>query len=296
MPLTAGLIGLGHMGSNFARRLVAAGWPLRVRDVVAERAAALGAVGAHVAASTAELVAVCDVVLTSLRTSDLTVQVMQTELLPAARSGQVFVDLGTTRVTDTRRLAEAFAAKGAALVDAPVSGDPRKPVYMFVGGAEDAVGRARPVLEVIADAAHLTHAGASGAGQILKGVNQLAMGLVSAAWLETLSFAVRQGVDAAVVQQAVGGSAGFRAVLAAEAQRVMDQEAEGQDCKQAELAYFLDAARAAGIALPLTAALHAFTSVGAPRWRDNMDRPYESFWWRLGQPPALGAGPEDVTL
>jgi 3-hydroxyisobutyrate dehydrogenase-like beta-hydroxyacid dehydrogenase len=282
MAITPGLIGLGFMGSNFARRVLAAGQPLMVRDVVTERAAALQQAGAKVAASTAELLAACEVVLMSLPNSEVAVTVLETELLPAARLGQVFVDLGTTRVHDTRRLAAALAEKGAHLLDAPVSGSPKEPVYMFVGGADAAFAQARPVLEIIASPAHLTHAGGSGAGQILKGVNQLAMGLVGAAWLETISFAVRQGVEAAVVQKAVGGGGGFRAVLAAEAQRIIDRRGEEQDCKQAELAYFLDAAQAAGIALPLTAALQAFTD-GDKRWRDNMNRPYESFWHRLGE-------------
>jgi 3-hydroxyisobutyrate dehydrogenase-like beta-hydroxyacid dehydrogenase len=96
----------------------------------------------------------------------------------------MFVDLGTSRLGPTREIARALGTKGAFLLDAPVSGDPRTPVYMFAGGDAADFERVRPLLETLADPAHLILAGPSGAGQLLKGVNQLSMGIVRAAWLK----------------------------------------------------------------------------------------------------------------
>lgn len=278
-----GFIGLGWMGSHFAGRLLKAGLQLRVYDVAAEKMDGLVREGAEAAPSAGALIAGCDLVLLSLRNSDIAVQVMKDDLLPRASQGKIIVDLGTTRVPDTREMASAFAAKGAALLDCPVSGDPRTPVYMFCGGDREAFAKTRSVLEQLADPDHLTYGGESGAGQILKGVNQLAMGLVAGAWMETISFATRQGISAELVAKAVGGSGAFRAELTAQAKVLAAGKGENNDLKFAELPYFLAAAEAAGIDLPLTSALYHYCAAGEPKWRDNMNRPYVSFWNMLNR-------------
>ncbi|MBM3457751.1 MAG: NAD(P)-dependent oxidoreductase, partial [Armatimonadetes bacterium] len=145
----------------------------------------------------------------------------------------------------------------------------------------EAFRQVRPLLEILADPAHLTWAGPGGAGQILKGVNQLAMGLVQAAWLETISYGTRQGLDPETVGRAVGGETGWRAALAQAAHRVAEGRAEQDDLKFAELPYFLDAAERAGMPLPLTRALFEFCDPGPREWQDNMNRPYVSFWHML---------------
>lgn len=275
-----GFIGLGHMGGHFARRLLAAGWRLRVHDLRPEAVSDLVELGAEPAGSVAG--AVGEVVLLSLRSSDILVEVAEREVLPALRPGAVVVDLGTTRVTETRLLAELAAERQAWWVDAPVSGDPRQPVFIFAGGAPEAFARVRPLLAVLARPDKLTHAGPPGSGQVLKGVNQLAMGLVAAAWLETVSFAERQGLDPRLVAAAVGDEGGWRGELAKVCAQVAAGHAEGNDLKLAELPYFLDA----GLPLPLTEALHRFCEPGPHDWRDNMGREFASFWWMLHRDPA----------
>ena len=279
--LPIGFIGLGWMGSNFAARLVQAGWRLQVFDVIPEKRAALETQGAIGAGSTADVVRECDVVFTSLPSSAVFEDVAQQILLPLARAGQVIVDLGTTRLGPTRRIAAELSARGATLLDAPVSGDPRGPVYIFVGGEPGAFQRVEPLLRVLAEPEHLTLGGPSGAGQILKGVNQLCMGVVRAAWLEAVSFAARQGIDLETVEQAVGGTVGWRADLAGVVQQLAGGAGEQQDLKFAELPYFLHAAEEAGMELPLTRALFEFCDPGPRNWRDNMNRPYVSFWYML---------------
>ncbi len=278
-----GFIGLGWMGSHFAGRLVEGGWRLEVFDIIPQRQAALADKGAMAAASVDQVVQECDVVFTSLPSSEVFETLAEESIAPFARAGQVIVDLGTTRLGPTRRLAAVLAAKGAALLDAPVSGDPRTPVYMFVGGEEGAFQRVKPLLQVLADPDHLTLAGASGSGQILKGVNQLSMGLVRAAWLEAISFATRQGIDPQTVKRAVGGTIGWRSELAGVSQQIADGKGESNDLKFAELPYFLHAAEQAGLDLPLTQALFEFCDPGPRDWHDNMNRPYVSFWHMLNR-------------
>ena len=278
-----GFIGLGWMGSNFAKRLVEAGWRLVVFDIDTQKRSALADRGCVAAESASQVVRETDFVFTSLPSSRVFETVAGESILPLAQAGQVIVDLGTTRLAPTRQTAAALTEKGGALLDAPVSGNPRTPLYIFVGGETVAFERAKPVLQVLAHPDHLTHAGPSGAGQILKGVNQLSMGVVQAAWLEAISYATRQGIDAETIKQAVGGAEGWRADLARVTQQIGDGKGEGQDLKFAELPYFLEAAKQAGINLPLTQALFQFCDPGPRDWRDNMDRPYASFWHMLNR-------------
>jgi len=286
-----GFIGVGAMGGAMARNLLATGHPLAAFDISEERLAAIVAAGAERGASAAEVAHCCDIVLASLRSSAIFVEVAEGELLPHARQGQVLIDLGTTAPPETRRLAAAFAAKGATLLDVPVSGGPHgietRTLRMFVGGDRAAFDRCRPLLEALGGPKHLVYCGPSGCGQIVKGVNQLAMGLGDAAYMEAFAFGVRAGVDPVVIREAVGGDDGFRRHFAAIASQVIEGKGEGLWVKFPELPYFLAEAADRGIPLPLTEALHAFLSTVEPRWRDNMGRPTVSFWHELmGRFPA----------
>ena len=286
-----GFIGLGWMGSNFAGRLLEAGWRLEVFDVVPQKLSALADKGGIAADSVEQVMREGDIIFTSLPSSEVFETVAGESILPLARAGQVVVDLGTTKLEATRRIAAALADKGAALLDAPVSGDPRTPLYIFAGGEASAFQRAKPMLQALADPDHLSLAGPSGAGQILKGVNQLCMGVVQAAWLEAVSYATRQGIDAETIKQAVGGPTGWRADLVRVAQQIADAKGEHLDLKFAELPYFLDAAEQADIAMPLTQTLFEFCDPGPRDWCDNMGRPYVSFWHMLNRGDASGSGP-----
>jgi 3-hydroxyisobutyrate dehydrogenase-like beta-hydroxyacid dehydrogenase len=285
-----GFLGLGAMGGAMARNLLAAGYPLVAFDINAERLDAIVAAGAARGESAAAVARRSDVVLTSLRSSEVWVEVAERDLVPNARAGQVFIDLGTTAPPETRRLTAAFAGKGATLLDVPVSGGPHgietKTLRMFAGGDKAAFDRCRPILEALGGPKHIVYCGPSGSGQIVKGVNQLAMGLGDAAYMEALAFGMRAGVDPKAIREAVGGDDGFRRHFAAIADRVIEGKGEGLWVKFPELPYFLSEAAERGFPLPLTEALRAFLSSADPRWRDNMSRPTVSFWHEVTTRPS----------
>jgi len=280
-----GFIGLGRMGSGMARNLLAAGYALSVYDAAAERMEPFVAAGAAAAASTRELVDRSEIVLTSLPSSAVFVEVADAELVPAAGMGHVFLDMGTTEAPETRRLAAAFAAKGAALLDCPVSGGPGGAadgtLHIFAGGDRRAYDRCRDILEVLGDPERIAYCGPSGCGQAVKGVNQLAMGLVAAAYLEAIAFGIRAGADLDAIAQSVGGGDGWRRRVADYAKLASDGSAAGVLVKFPELPYFLREAAARGFAMPLTEALWQFLSPHPRDRRDNMDRPVVSFWETL---------------
>jgi len=280
-----GFIGLGSMGGNMVGTLLRSRYGVLAYDLVAERVAECVSRGAEGARDGAEIVSQCGVVMTSLRSSEQFIGVAEGVLLPNARQKQVFVDMGTTSAVATRRLAAAFAEKGAALVDAPVSGGPQGcaqgNLHIFVGGDEDAVARCWDILQALGDPERTVHCGPSGAGQVVKGVNQLGMGLGAAAYLEALAFGVRSGVSIDAIRQAVGGVSGWRAHFAAIADQVDLGRATEVYVKFPEFPYFIEHAEYAGFPMPLMESLYAFLGAAERSVRDNMGRPTVSFWQQL---------------
>lgn len=281
---TVGFIGLGAMGGAMARNLLAAGYPLFGYDLKAELTTAVAGAGAAIAATIAELVHGSEIIATSLPSSQAWVTVAETEILPHTRPGQVVIDFGTVTPPETRRLAALFAEKGVALLDAPVSGGPggaqRASLYCFVGGDKDVAEQIWPLLHTVAGSEKITYCGPVGSGQVVKGVNQLMMGLADAAYLEALSFGVNSGVDAAVIEQALGNTGRWRADINRTAQRIVAGEGENVGVKFRELPYFLNAAVEAGFELPITERLHAFCDAGERVVIDD-NRPAPSFWREL---------------
>lgn len=278
-----GFLGLGEMGGPMVANLLRAGYRVHVFDLLPERVALCCDRGA-VAADGVAGVTDCPVVMASLPSSESFVSVATGTLLPQARQGQIVVDLGTTAPPETRRLAAAFADRGAALLDVPVSGGPggaeRADLYMFAGGDEAALERARPMLTAIGGVDRFTYCGPSGAGQVVKGVNQLMMGLGNAAYLEAIAFGVRAGVDVAVIEHAIGAKGRWRADFSQTAAEVAAGGGTGVGVKSRELPYFLREARESGVPLPLTGALHAFCERGERVTIDD-HRPAPSFWHEL---------------
>ena len=280
-----GFIGLGNMGGRMAKNLHSAGYPLIGYDIDAEKCAALTATGASAGRDTTEVVKSSDVVMTSLRSSDVFCSVAEQHFIPNARDGQVFIDLGTTEVERTRNLATALAEKGATLIDAPVSGGPNGSetgtLRIFIGGDASIVEKCRPILEILGEPKYVVYCGPSGSGQIVKGVNQLAMGLGAAAYMEAMAFGVCAGVDPVAIRNVVGMGSGWRGEFDRIAKRIVDGAGKNLVVKYPELPYFLAAAEAAGFEIPLTEALYEFCKKGDYEMFDNMNRPSRSFWHEL---------------
>ena len=282
---TIGFIGLGNMGGRMAKNLHSAGYPLIGYDIDAAKCEALAATGATAGKNTTEVVKNSDVVMTSLRSSDVFCSVAEQHFIPNAREGHVFIDLGTTEIEKTRDIAMALDENGATLIDAPVSGGPHGSetgtLRIFVGGDAAVVEKCRPILEVLGEPKYVVYCGPSGAGQIVKGVNQLAMGLGAAAYMEAMAFGVCAGVDPTAIREAVGMGDGWRGEFDRIAKRIIDGGGEVLVVKYPELPYFLAAAEAAGFEIPLTEALYEFCRNENYEMFDNMNRPSRSFWRTL---------------
>jgi len=286
---TIGFLGLGAMGGPMAANLLKADYSLTGFDPRAKRLKTCVTAGAMAAGNPTEVVRRSEVVLTSLPSSAVFVQVAEQYLLPHAHPNQIFMDTGTTEAAETRRLANEFNKKGTHLLDTPVSGgwqgSESGTLRIFVGGDECAYGQCRPILEVLGDPERIVYCGSSGAGQVVKGVNQLAIGLGHAAYLEALAFGVRAGVNPAVINQGVGGPEGWRGHFSSVAKRVMEATADGVNILFPELPYFLREAHEQGFDIPMTEALFAFCDAGPRDWVDNQNRPVVALWHELMNRP-----------
>jgi len=252
-----GWIGLGLMGSRMLPHLMDAGHPATVHDRARSLADPVLAAGAAWADRPCDVAAASDVVITIVATpADVEAVYLGPDgLLAGARPGQVLVDMTSSSAQLARRLAEAGAAVGVGVLDAPVSGGPAGAetgtLAVMVGGDEAVFARVRPVLERLGAA--VVHHGPPGAGQSMKMTNQIAMAGAMLGVCESFLFARANGLDPqtvfATLDAGIAGSPLMRYIWPRLASRDMEPGFRVEHLIK-DLGLALDAAHDATIALP----------------------------------------------
>ncbi|MET3917077.1 3-hydroxyisobutyrate dehydrogenase [Variovorax sp. OAS795] len=208
-------IGLGHMGGPMALNLRKAGYTLKAFDLSGEACKKYAGEGLAIASSAAESVADADVVISMLPASAHVEALFlgsagKPALLDSIRAGALVIDSSTIAAATSRKVAEAAAAKGIAMIDAPVSGGTGGAIagtLTFMVGAEtDDLERARPVLEKMG--ANIFHAGGVGAGQTAKICNNMLLGILMIGTSEALALGVANGLDPKVLSEIMRRSSG----------------------------------------------------------------------------------------
>src|SRR6266446_3672501 len=189
-------IGLGKMGFPMAARLLQAGHRVHAFNRSRGPVDALAKQGAEPAGSAVEAAARAEFVLTALPTTET--------------AGQVYADHSTVSLAVNRRCAELVGARGARFLDAPVSGGPAGAqagtLTVMVGGDAKAFDAAVPVFQAFGTNIRLC--GGVGAGQAVKLVNQLLVGVHTAAIAEAAVFGAKLGADPRTVLEILGTSFG----------------------------------------------------------------------------------------
>jgi 3-hydroxyisobutyrate dehydrogenase-like beta-hydroxyacid dehydrogenase len=195
--MDVGIIGLGIMGGRMAGRLIEAGHRVVAFDVSPAAIENASAAGVTVAGSAAEVAGMVPVVLLSLPAPAHVERAVIGEdgLLTSPRDGLIVLDTSTVDPETTRRMAARAMAAGVAYLDAPVLGRPDScGAWTFpVGGDEDALNRARPVLESLGTA--IIHAGPPGTGNAIKLLNNLMFGGINAVTAEAMALCETIGVS-----------------------------------------------------------------------------------------------------
>ena len=215
------------MGKPMAQNLIKGGHALRVlsrsRGPVDEMVAA----GAKAADSPADVARHASVVITMLPdTPDVELVLAGPDgVLSALQPGSVVIDMSSISPVATRRLSAMVASKGGTMLDAPVSGGEigakSGSLSIMVGGDEAAFARVRPVLACMGNPERIIYIGESGAGQICKICNQIAIGGALVSVSEAFALARKAGVDAARVRQALLGGFAASRVLEVHGERML---------------------------------------------------------------------------
>jgi 3-hydroxyisobutyrate dehydrogenase-like beta-hydroxyacid dehydrogenase len=198
MAQTLGFIGLGAMGGRMAKRLLDAGHAVVGYNRTRARAAWLEPAGLRLAGSPRAVAEAAEVVFSMVTASEAVRQIAAGPdgLLAGLRSGSVWVDMTTMSPEVTRQLGQEVAARGAAMLDAPVSGSPitldQGRLSFMVGGDPAVLERVRPYLLAIGPT--VTHVGELGLAVTMKIATNLSLAVQMLALSEAVALAEKAGI------------------------------------------------------------------------------------------------------
>jgi 3-hydroxyisobutyrate dehydrogenase len=260
-PVVA-VLGTGLMGAGMARSLLREGLPVRAWNRTRSKAGPLEDDGAELAGTPEEAVSGADVVLTML-SDGRAVQEAISAAAPGLREGQVWLQSSTIGPVATSDLADEAKRHGVAFVDAPVLGT-RKPaeegkLLVLAAGPEEVQGRIQPVLDAIGQRTMwVDNDGAAAAASRLKLVVNSWVLAVTTGAAEALSLAEGLHLDPKLFVEALAGGALDMPYLHIKTDVIMAGDwapsftvaSAGKDA-----GLITDAARSAGLRLPMAAAV-----------------------------------------
>lgn len=253
-PLEVGILGLGRIGRAVAANLQAEGFAVAAVDRPSSRD-----FGGTLHPSARAMAAASNIVVSCLASEG---QMEEAFLAPdglvaGASGGLIVIEMGTFPIALKRRLADALADRGAAMLDSPVSGTPpvvaRREATLFVSGDREVARRAAPVLDAIAP--RQSFVGPFGAGMTTKLVTNFLVIANTLSVAEALALGTGSGLDPATMIEAIGKSFGgspvfsFRAPMMAA--RTYQPAAGPARILWKDLQYIREQSEALGLASPV---------------------------------------------
>jgi 3-hydroxyisobutyrate dehydrogenase-like beta-hydroxyacid dehydrogenase len=252
-----GFVGLGHMGGNMAARLLDAGYPIYGESRSRDGAEKLIDEGLQWRDTAREVAEAADVILTSLPDDEVIEEVASGPdgILAGIDSGKTWVDTSTISPKKSRDLAGRVRERGAAMLDAPVSGSVPQvqsgTLTIMVGGDEGAYRRVEPILRELGTPEYI---GDNGHGLVVKLAINISLGVQMLAFAEGLLLAERSGVDRQCALDVMEESAIGSPMLRARASLILDPPTDDAwfdlDFMHKDIELALDAARGLNIPLP----------------------------------------------
>ena len=271
-------LGLGVMGHPMAGHLARAGHDVTVYNRTAAKAQAwVGEYGGRAAATPAEAAAGADFVFACVGNDDdlRAVTLGPGGAFGAMKPGAVFVDHTTASAAVARELHARAAGAGLNFIDAPVSGGQAGAVNgaltVMCGGDAEPFEAMKPLALAFAKA--VTRIGDSGAGQLAKMVNQVAIAGLVQGLSEAVAFGQRAGLDMKLVLDVIGKGAAQSWQLDNRGKTMVDDRFDfgfAVDWMRKDLGLVIDEARRNGAQLPVTALVDQFyaevQALGGARW------------------------------
>ncbi len=221
-----GFIGLGNVGGKLAATLLRNGYALTVRDLNDSLVRSFVERGAVAAASPRTLAGSVNLIITCLPSPAACAEVVEGEhgFLTALRAGQVWLEMSTTDHAEVLRLGALIEARGAEVLDCPVSGGCHRAatgnIAIFAGGRRDTFERVLPVLATMGR--RILHTGALGSASRLKVVTNYLCTVHLAALAEALTVCKVAGLDMNTAYEAIRISSGNSFVHETESQVILN--------------------------------------------------------------------------
>lgn len=255
-----GFVGLGVMGRPMAANLVAAGHSVTGFSRSPSSRDAAAALGVPVVGSLKAAVESAELVITMLPDSpDVEAVALGTNgILASLPPGAGYIDMSTITPETARTIAARFTERGHSALDAPVSGGEagarEAALSIMVGGDASAVEKWRDILAAMGST--VVHVGASGAGQVVKAANQLMVAGHLQMLAEAIVFLESQKADVGIALSVIAKGLGGSTVIDRKAAGVLEGNFNPgfrTELHHKDLGIVQNAARKAGVALPVTA-------------------------------------------
>lgn len=263
MKRTIGFIGLGIMGRPMSKRLIEAGYPLVVYDIVQKSVDEIVAAGARAGKSVKDVASQVDVVITMLPDSpDVEAVAFGPDGVVAnVRPGCTYIDMSTISPTVSERIAKEAKARGVKVLDAPVSGGDvgaiQGTLSIMTGGDQATFDDVTEIFQVLGK--RIVLVGKDGAGQVVKACNQIVVALTLEAVGEALVLGSKAGVDPAKIVEVLSGGLARCGVLENRGMRIVNRDFEPGfriRLHYKDLGIAMAAGKAYDVPLPVTALVH----------------------------------------
>ena len=228
MAGAVGFIGLGNMGQPMTLNLAKHGFPLIVHDIDPAKVEPLRARGATVVESPEAVAKTADRTISMVETTAQAESVITGErgILGTARSGHIVISMSTIDPLVARRLADALAARGVAMLDAPVSGGTERAktgeLSIIAGGDAATFEACRDLFKAMGT--KIFHVGGLGQGLAMKLVNNMLVQVNMVAVAEALVLGVKAGLDPRTIYEVVRVSTGTSSAFERGAARMLARD------------------------------------------------------------------------
>jgi 3-hydroxyisobutyrate dehydrogenase-like beta-hydroxyacid dehydrogenase len=255
-----GFVGLGVMGGRIALRLLRAGHTVTGYNRTRAKAAWLEAEGLRLAGTPRAAAEAAEVTFSMVTGTAALAAVTEGPdgVLAGLGPGKVYVDMSTVSPSASRELAGRVAERGAAMLDAPVSGSvvtlEEGRLSIMVGGDREVVDRVRPLLQDIGPT--VTHVGPAGQAVLMKIATNLSLAVQMVAFSEGVLLAEKAGIPRDTAVEVLLHSVIASPMVRYRGPFVLKQPEEAWfdvDMMQKDLLLALEAGRELDVALPTTA-------------------------------------------
>lgn len=206
-----GFIGLGIMGKPMAMNIYKAGFPLIVYNRTKSKTEDFKKLNVPIADTPKDVAENSDIVIDMVTDATDVEEVLlgKNGVIEGGRPGLIVVDMSTNSPDYARYFARELAKKGVEFLDAPVTGGDKGAregtLTIMVGGKKEIFERVKPVFEAMGK--KIVYGGDVGAGQTLKLINQVVVGLNMVAVVEAIKLAEKSGIDLNLVFEVLSSGA-----------------------------------------------------------------------------------------